>query len=92
MTGWDERDSRRVNVGPDLTYPGTFSTAVDAQLPTLNAFYALHMTGRWRQVVVRNLYDERVGRLKEVPTVGADETPVTDVTPETPRTLQPEAP
>lgn len=55
VTGWDERDSRRVNVGPDLTYPGTFTAAVDAQLPTLNAFYALHMTGRWRQVVVRNL-------------------------------------
>jgi predicted PurR-regulated permease PerM len=31
------------------------------------------------QVVVRDLYDERQGRLKRVPTVGADERPVTEV-------------
>lgn len=30
------------------------------------------------QVVVRNLYDERTGRLKGVPTVGAEERPVSD--------------
>ena len=28
------------------------------------------------QVIVRNLYDERAGRLKEVPTVGTDERPI----------------
>ena len=32
-------------------------------------------------VVVRNLYDERTGRLKQVPTVGADELPITEVPP-----------
>jgi hypothetical protein len=30
------------------------------------------------QVIVRNLYDERAGRLKDVPTVGAEERPVDD--------------
>ena len=30
------------------------------------------------QVIVRNLYDERAGRLKRVPTVGTDERPVSD--------------
>jgi len=35
------------------------------------------------QVIVRNLYDERAGRLKQVPTVGADERPVRDGGPAT---------
>jgi predicted PurR-regulated permease PerM len=33
------------------------------------------------QVVVRNLWDERRGELKDVPTVGTDEVPVTEVEP-----------
>lgn len=46
------------------------------------------------QVIVRNLYDERSGTFKEVPTVGADEHPITEVVPrrEAPRRLEPEVP
>lgn len=41
----------------------------------LGALLAIPVAGIL-QVVVRNLYDERRGALKEVPTVGTDETPV----------------
>jgi predicted PurR-regulated permease PerM len=34
------------------------------------------------QVIVRNLYDERSGNLKPEPTLGADETPMSEVPPE----------
>jgi predicted PurR-regulated permease PerM len=34
------------------------------------------------QVIVRNLYDERRGQFKEEPTLGADETPMSEVPPE----------
>jgi predicted PurR-regulated permease PerM len=47
------------------------------------------------QVIVRNLYDERRGRLKPVPTVGADERPVTELVDErraAAPALEPEAP
>ena len=47
------------------------------------------------QVIVRDLYDERVGRLKREPTVGAAERPVSERAVERPRAgaaLQPEAP
>jgi len=54
VTGWDDRDSRRLRVRPGLD-SAAFVAAVDAQLPTTNAFYALVMKGTWSQVVVRNL-------------------------------------
>ena len=41
----------------------------------LGALLAIPIAGVL-QVIVRNLYDERRGELKDVPTVGADETPV----------------
>ena len=47
------------------------------------------------QVVVRNLYDERAGKLKDVPTVGTEERPVSQVATERrPRsaTLEPKTP
>jgi predicted PurR-regulated permease PerM len=31
------------------------------------------------QVIVRNIYDEREGRLKEEPTLGSDEVPLSEV-------------
>jgi predicted PurR-regulated permease PerM len=44
----------------------------------LGALLALPVAGAI-QVVVRNIYDERRGRLKEEPTVGPDEVPVSAV-------------
>lgn len=68
--------SRTVDVNP-LTV--LVSVLIGVELfGFLGALLAIPVAGII-QVVVRNLYDERQGRLKPVPTVGADERPVTEV-------------
>lgn len=54
-TGWEDGDSRRLGVPPGMVYEAPFMEAVDRQLRTTSAFYALRMTGTWREVRVRNL-------------------------------------
>jgi len=44
------------------------------------------------QVIVRDLWDERVGRLKEEPTIGTDEIPVSDVLDDEDRPDEPDRP
>jgi predicted PurR-regulated permease PerM len=67
--------SRTVNLNP-LTV--LVSVLVGVELfGILGALLAIPAAGII-QVVVRDLYDERTGRLKEEPTVGAEETPVSE--------------
>lgn len=51
VTAWDGGTSIRVQAG--LEYGSTFNTAVDARLPTTNAFYAVRMEGTWDVVTAR---------------------------------------
>lgn len=68
--------SRTVNVNP-LTVLVSVLAGVEL-FGFLGALLAIPVAGVV-QVVVRNLYDERLGKLKPEPTVGVDETPVSEV-------------
>ena len=67
--------SRTVDVNP-LTVLVSVLLGVEL-FGFLGALLAIPVAGIL-QVVVRNLYDERLGGLKPVPTIGADEVPVTE--------------
>jgi predicted PurR-regulated permease PerM len=65
--------SRTVNINPLAVL---VSVLIGVELfGILGALLAIPVAGII-QVIVRNVYDERRGKLKEVPTVGTDETPV----------------
>jgi predicted PurR-regulated permease PerM len=66
--------SRTVNLNP-LTVLISVLCGVEL-FGILGALLAIPVAGI-AQVIARDIYDERRGRLKEVPTVGVDETPVT---------------
>lgn len=84
--------SRSVDVNP-LTVIVSVLAGVEL-FGFLGALLAIPAAGV-AQVVMRNLYDERAGRLKSTPTVGVDERPVTEVVTRSSRrsaTLEPEVP
>ena len=67
--------SRTVNINPLAVL---VSVLIGVELfGILGALLAIPVAGII-QVVVRNVYDERRGRLKDEPTIGTDEIPVTD--------------
>jgi predicted PurR-regulated permease PerM len=69
--------SRTVNMNPLAVL---ISVLIGVELyGILGALLAIPVAGVL-QVIVRNIYDERRGRLKPVPTVGTDEVPITEDT------------
>jgi alpha-acetolactate decarboxylase len=56
VTAWEGGTSLRLP--PDL-FPAPLQNAIDARLPTTNAFYALRLTGRWRLVQGRTFKKQK---------------------------------
>jgi acetolactate decarboxylase len=57
VTAWEGGTS--IRLPPGLVFPAGLQPAIDAQLPTTNAFYALRLTGRWRLVQGRTFKKQK---------------------------------
>lgn len=58
VTTWTQGEGRRLQVAQGLEYQTTFVPAIDAQLATRNAFYAVRMTGTFARVEARTYLKE----------------------------------